>query len=61
MDAHSQFKATLGDADEEFKATVRLIQEVDRICQQYQLAGDMGNPYTTVRPQVSRQSPTLTH
>lgn len=52
MDAHNQFKSTLGDADDEFKAIIRLIHEVDRICQQYHLSGDMENPYTTVQPQV---------
>lgn len=51
MDAHNQFKSTLGDADDEFKAIIRLIHEVDRICKQYHLSGDMENPYTTVQPQ----------
>ena len=53
IDAHEQFKLTLGEADKEFNAIMALVQEVTRIAQQYGLTMNE-NPYTTLSAQVSR-------
>ena len=52
IDAHEQFKGTLGEADKEFNAIVALGQEVNRIAQQFGIQGASENPYTTLSPQV---------
>jgi len=51
IDAHEQFKGTLGEADKEFNAIVALGQEVNRIAQQFGIQGASENPYTTLSPQ----------
>lgn len=52
IDAHNQFKATLGEADKENQGIMSLVNEVQRIAQQYQIPGGLDNPYTTLTAQV---------
>merc|ERR1712168_1569935 len=47
IDAHEQFKMTLPEADKEYQSIMALVQEVNRIAQQYGITGAMDNPYTT--------------
>lgn len=51
IDAHEQFKATLGEADKEYTTIVSLSTEVVRLGQQYGLTPP-DNPYTTLHAQV---------
>jgi actinin alpha len=51
IDAHEQFKGTLGEADKEFNAIMALLTEVQRISQQYGITGGSDNPYTTLHAQ----------
>ncbi|KAG8239762.1 hypothetical protein J437_LFUL019408 [Ladona fulva] len=53
MDAHAQFKATLGEADKEYAAIVGLVREVEALAQKYQVPGGLDNPYTTLTANVS--------
>jgi len=53
VDAHEQFKMTMGEADKEFNAIMALIQEVHRICQQYGISIGYENPYSYITGQVS--------
>ncbi|GAB6024874.1 hypothetical protein CHUAL_009988 [Chamberlinius hualienensis] len=48
IDAHEQFKQTLGEADKEYKSIVSLVQEVQTIAQKNQIPGGIDNPYTTL-------------
>jgi len=48
IDAHNQFKATLGEADKEFQAIMALVSEVAAIAQKYQIPGGLDNPYTSL-------------
>jgi len=48
IDAHNQFKATLGEADKEFQAIMALVSEVQAIAQKYQIPGGLDNPYTAL-------------
>lgn len=48
MDAHSQFKATLGEADKEYTSIVSLVREVESTVQKYQIPGGLENPYTSL-------------
>lgn len=48
IDAHGQFKATLGEADKEFNAIVGLVREVEATATKYQVPGGLDNPYTTL-------------
>lgn len=50
IDAHETFKQTLGEADKEFGAIMGLLQEIQRISQQYGLTLQ-DNPYTTLSAQ----------
>ncbi|XP_068203495.1 alpha-actinin, sarcomeric isoform X1 [Palaemon carinicauda] len=52
IDAHNQFKATLGEADKEYQAIMTLVNEVQHIAQQYKIPGGLDNPYTTLTAQV---------
>ncbi len=52
IDAHEAFKQTLGEADKEYNAIIGLVQEVQRISQQYGITGGADNPYTTLSAQV---------
>ena len=53
LDAHSQFKATLGEADKEFNSIVGLVREVEQTVHKYQVPGGLENPYTTLTANVS--------
>lgn len=48
IQAHDQFKATLGEADKEFNLIVGLVREVESIVNQHQIPGGLENPYTTL-------------
>uniref|UniRef100_A0A1B6D5Q4 Alpha-actinin, sarcomeric n=2 Tax=Clastoptera arizonana TaxID=38151 RepID=A0A1B6D5Q4_9HEMI len=48
LDAHAQFKATLGEADKEFTSIVSLVHEVEATVQKYQIPGGLENPYTAL-------------
>ncbi|XP_015905751.1 alpha-actinin isoform X1 [Parasteatoda tepidariorum] len=48
IDAHEQFKQTLGEADKEHKSIIALSQEVQTIATQCQIPGGIENPYTTL-------------
>ena len=37
IDAHNQFKATLGEADKEYNSIVSLVKEVETTVQKYQI------------------------
>jgi len=52
IDAHNQFKATLGEADKEFQAIQALVSEVQAIAQKYQIPGGLDNPYTSLTSAV---------
>ena len=49
VEAHEQFKGTLGEADKEFNSIMSLANEVQRLSQQYGLQ-IQENPFTTVSP-----------
>ena len=53
IDAHAQFKATLGEADKEFQAIIALIHEVEGFAKQYNVPGANINPYTNLTGSVS--------
>ncbi|XP_054165938.1 twitchin-like [Oppia nitens] len=48
VEAHDQFKQTLGEADKEHSAIISLSQDVQSIATQYQIPGGIENPYTTL-------------
>ena len=48
IDAHAQFKATLGEADKEFQSIISLIKEVENFAKQYNVPGATINPYTNL-------------
>ena len=52
IDAHNQFKATLGEADKEYNSIVGLVREVETIVKQYQIPGGLENPYTALTANV---------
>lgn len=52
IDAHNQFKATLGEADKEYNSIIGLVREVETIVKQYQVPGGLENPYTTLTANV---------
>lgn len=47
IDAHEQFKSTLGEADREYKGIVGLCTEAAQLASQYGLLNE--NPYTTLQ------------
>ena len=53
MDAHEQFKQTLGEADKEYNAIMALVHEIQRISQQYGIQNALENPYSTLQANVS--------
>lgn len=53
IEAHSQFKATLGEADKEYTSIVSLVREVESTVQKYQIPGGLENPYTALTANVS--------
>jgi actinin alpha 1/4 len=54
LDAHEQFKATLGEADKEYQAIVTLVQQVESIAREHQVPGGLDNPYTSLTAKVDR-------
>merc|ERR1711881_335512 len=48
IDAHAQFKATLGEADEEFTTIITLIHDCEQFAKQYNVPGATINPYTNL-------------
>lgn len=48
IEAHEQFKATLGEADKEHLSIVGLYQQVQQIAQQHSIPGGLDNPYTSL-------------
>merc|ERR1712003_382918 len=48
IDAHAQFKATLGEADKEFSAIIQLIHDCESFAKQYNVPGATINPYTNL-------------
>jgi actinin alpha len=48
IDAHAQFKATLGEADKEFTSIISLIHECESFAKQYNVPGATINPYTNL-------------
>jgi len=49
IDAHEQFKQTLGEADKEYNGIMGLVHEIQRIAQQYGIQNAMENPYSTLQ------------
>ncbi|ESO12433.1 hypothetical protein HELRODRAFT_93275 [Helobdella robusta] len=47
-DSHEQFKLTLGEAESEFNSIIGLVNEVNRIAQQYGITGAQDNPYSYI-------------
>lgn len=47
IDAHEQFKSTLGEADREFQGIMSLSNEASHLATQYGLMNE--NPYTTLQ------------
>ena len=52
LDAHDQFKATLGEADKEYQSIVGLVQQVADIASEHSVPGGIDNPYTSLTAQV---------
>lgn len=52
IQAHNQFKATLGDADAEYKSIVRLLTDARQTCLDNGLELTP-NPYTNIQPEVN--------
>ena len=52
IDAHGQFKATLGEADKEFQAIIGLIKEIENFAKQFGVPGATINPYTNLTGNV---------
>jgi actinin alpha len=55
LDAHEQFKATLGEADKEYQSIVGLVQQVESIASQHSIPGGLDNPYTSLTAKVKRK------
>lgn len=52
IDAHNQFKATLGEADKEYNSIVSLVHEVESTVETNRIPGGLANPYTTLTANV---------
>ncbi|XP_027202553.2 alpha actinin isoform X3 [Dermatophagoides pteronyssinus] len=50
IEAHEQFKRTLGEADQEYNSIIKLAQEIQSFATQYQIPGGVENPYTVLLP-----------
>merc|ERR1712212_748444 len=48
IEAHAQFKATLGEADKEFTTIITLIHDCEQFAKQYNVPGATINPYTNL-------------
>ena len=53
IEAHEQFKRTLGEADQEYSAIIKIAQEIQSMATQYHVPGGIENPYTVLVPSVS--------
>merc|ERR1712071_125352 len=51
LDAHEQFKATLGEADKEYQSITGLVRQVESIARQHSTPGGIDNPYTSLTAQ----------
>merc|ERR1712137_1197387 len=51
LDAHEQFKATLGEADKEYQSIIGLVRQVESIAKQHSTPGGVDNPYTSLTAQ----------
>ena len=47
IDAHEQFKSTLGEADREYQGILALCTEAAQLASQYSLLNE--NPYTSIQ------------
>ncbi len=54
IQAHNQFKATLGEADAEYKNIIRLVNDAIQTCQDNGLE-ITPNPYTNIPPDVNKE------
>jgi len=54
IQAHNQFKATLGEADAEYKNIIRLVSDAIQTCQDNGLE-ITPNPYTNIQPDVNKE------
>jgi len=61
VDAHETFKLTLSEADKEYNSIISLVNEVNRIVQQYGITGGIDNPYALITGQVSSITYSLTY
>jgi hypothetical protein len=52
IEAHNQFKATLGEADNEYKNIIHLVNDAKQTSQDNSLELTP-NPYTNIQPDVS--------
>lgn len=52
IQAHNQFKATLGEADAEYKNIIRLVNDARQTCLDNGLE-ITPNPYTNIQPDVN--------
>jgi actinin alpha len=55
IDAHAQFKATLGEADKEFNAIISLIHDCENFARQYNVPGATINPYTNLTGEEGKE------
>lgn len=53
IEAHEQFKRTLGEADSEYGSIIKIAQEIQQMATQYHVPGGIENPYTVLVPAVS--------
>lgn len=51
IEAHKQFKATLGEADKEYNIIISLVEDARRTAQENRLELP-SNPYTNIQPEV---------
>jgi hypothetical protein len=54
IEAHNQFKATLGEAGTEYKNIIRLVDDARQTCQDNKLELTP-NQYTNIQPDVSSE------
>ncbi|KAI2798494.1 hypothetical protein BLOT_012776 [Blomia tropicalis] len=50
IEAHEQFKRTLGEADSEYGSIIKIAQEIQQMATQYHVPGGIENPYTVLVP-----------
>ncbi len=52
IEAHNQFKATLGEADKEYKTIIHLVDDAQQTGEENNVELS-SNPYTNIQPDVS--------